>query len=189
MFRKILIANRGEIAVRIIRAARDLGVKTVAVYSEADRLSPHVELADESICIGGSRSDESYLSMNSLLQAAEETDSRAIHPGYGFLAENALFAARCLQHRITFIGPSARSIQLMGDKASAKATMKKVGLPTIPGSEGLLRDVDDAARIADQIGYPILLKATAGGGGKGMRICPTENELQSKFQEAQMEAD
>lgn len=188
MFRKILVANRGEIAVRIIRAAQALGVKAVAVCSEADKASPHVELADEFVCIGGSRSGESYLSMDAILQAAEFTECQAIHPGYGFLAENALFAARCVQHRIIFIGPSARSISLMGDKAVAKETMKKAGLPTIPGSEGIMKSVDEARKLAAEVGYPVLLKATAGGGGKGMRVCQNDEELITNYQEASIEA-
>ncbi len=189
MFRKILVANRGEIAVRIIRAAREMGVETVAVFSEADRQSPHVSLADESICIGGPRSHESYLNMDAILEAAEQTEARAIHPGYGFLSENALFAARCVQHRITFIGPSAGSIRLMGDKAVAKHTMRRAGLPTIPGSEGIVLDVDEAGRVAAEVGYPVLLKATAGGGGRGMRVCHDLEELRVNFQEASMEAE
>ncbi len=189
MFKKILVANRGEIAVRIIRAARSLGVKTVAVFSEADRASPHVAMADERICIGGPRSQDSYLNMDAILEAAEQTEARAIHPGYGFLAENPIFAARCLQHRITFIGPSAGAIRLMGDKAVAKDTMKSAGLPTIPGSDGLVSDLEEAARIADEVGYPVLLKATAGGGGRGMRICHNRDELRVNFQEARMEAE
>lgn len=189
MFQKILIANRGEIAIRITRAARDLGIKTVAVYSEGDKQSTHIDMADERICIGGFRSDESYLAMTAILQAAESSNAQAIHPGYGFLSENALFAARCLQHRITFIGPTCRAIQLMGDKAVAKKTMRKAGLPTIPGSEGLIAEVQDAQKIADEIGYPILLKATAGGGGKGMRICTDRASLCLNFSEAQIEAD
>lgn len=189
MFRKILIANRGEIAVRIIKAARSLGVQTVAVYSEADRLSPHLDLADEKICIGGARSEESYLSMSALLQAAELSNAQAIHPGYGFLAENALFAARCLQHRISFIGPSPRVIQIMGDKATAKKTMEQAGLPTIPGIEGVLADVQEAEKAAAEIGFPVLLKATAGGGGRGMRLCHDLDSLRINFQEAQIEAE
>jgi len=189
VFRKILVANRGEIAVRIIRAAQELGVRTVAVYSEADRESPHVEMADERVCIGGPRSHESYLNMDAILEAAEQTEARAIHPGYGFLSENAAFAARCLQHRITFIGPSAGAIRLMGDKAVAKHTMREAGLPTIPGSDGLVHDVAEARRIAAEVGYPVLLKATAGGGGRGMRVCHDEAELEVHFQEASMEAE
>ncbi|MBN2384387.1 acetyl-CoA carboxylase biotin carboxylase subunit [bacterium] len=189
MFRKLLIANRGEIAVRINRAAHALGVRTVAVYSEADRLSPHVEAADEKVCIGGPRSDQSYLRADALLQAAEMTDCQAIHPGYGFLAENALFAARCQQHRLAFVGPSGRMIQVMGDKAVAKRTMKEAGLPTIPGSDGILASLEEARGLAGRIGYPVLLKATAGGGGKGMRVVLDQSELEEKYQEARLEAD
>ncbi|RMG52626.1 MAG: acetyl-CoA carboxylase biotin carboxylase subunit, partial [Acidobacteria bacterium] len=169
MFRRVLIANRGEIALRIIRACRELGIETVAVYSEADRHSPHLRRADHIVCIGPARSEESYLNMDAILQAAEQYECQALHPGYGFLAENALFAERCWQQKVTFIGPPPHIIRLMGDKLMAKRTMRAAGLETIPGSETLLADVEEAATIARDVGYPVLLKATAGGGGKGMR--------------------
>jgi len=184
-----MIANRGEIALRIIRGCRALGVRTVVAYSEADRDAPWLEEADLGVCVGGARADRSYLNADAILQAAEQTDCQAIHPGYGFLAENALFAARCEQQGITFIGPTARSIRLMGDKASAKRTMAAAGLPTIPGSDGALTSLEHAREISRQVGFPVLLKASAGGGGKGMRRCEGEALLEEAFQQASLEAE
>jgi acetyl-CoA carboxylase biotin carboxylase subunit len=188
MFSKVLIANRGEIAIRIIRACKELGVKTVAVYSEADKSSMHVELADEAICIGKAASSESYLNTSSIISAAEITDSDAIHPGYGFLAENAVFAEICESCGIRFIGPTAENIRLMGDKIQAKETMRKAGMPLIPGSKGIIKDKEDALAIAKKMGYPVILKAKAGGGGKGMRICHSDVRLVSALMTAQTEA-
>jgi acetyl-CoA carboxylase biotin carboxylase subunit len=188
MFRRILVANRGEIALRILRACKSLGIDTVAVVSEADRQAPWVRHAGRSVCIGPAPAEGSYLNAGAILQAAEQTDCQAIHPGYGFLAENALFAARCEQHGLAFIGPRAEGIRRMGDKIEAKRTMAQAGLPTIPGPLSPLRDVDDALRRATEIGYPVLLKAKAGGGGRGMRACETEAELKRGFPEATLEA-
>lgn len=189
MFSKVLIANRGEIAVRIIRACKDLGLKTVAVYSEADRNSLHLEFADEAICIGKASSAESYLNISRLISAAEVTDSDAIHPGYGFLAENPHFAEICESCGIKFIGPSAESIRLMGDKIKAKDTMRKAGIPLIPGSKGGINSKEEALAIAKEIGYPLILKAKAGGGGRGMRICHSDVRLVSALMTAQAEAE
>ena len=189
MFKKVLIANRGEIALRVIRACRELGIKTVAVYSEADRYSLHVRFADEAVCIGPPASKESYLSIPRLIATAEVTNADAIHPGYGFLSENASFAEICATSGLTFIGPSPESITAMGDKALAKETMKKAGVPVIPGSDGLVSDVNDAKRIAGEIGYPIIIKATAGGGGRGMRIVREQSELDNAFRTASNEAE
>ncbi len=169
MFNKILIANRGEIALRIIRTCKEMGVPTVAVYSTADKDSLHVRFADEAVCIGSYSPADSYLNIPAIISVAEITNADAIHPGYGFLAENANFSKICEKHDIKFIGPSAEMINAMGDKANAKATMKKIGVPTIPGSDGLLKDMKEGKALADKIGYPVILKATAGGGGKGMR--------------------
>lgn len=188
MFRRILVANRGEIAARVIRACRTLGIETVAVFSEADRDSPHLAGATHAVCIGPSRSAQSYLNMDGLLQTALQYDCQAVHPGYGFLAENALFAKRCILQKTTFIGPSPRALALMGDKVQAKRTMKRLGLPTIPGSEQAVADADDAARVASAVGYPVLLKAAAGGGGKGMRTVRSEQEMHRAFPEAALEA-
>ncbi len=188
MFKKILIANRGEIARRVLRACRELGIETVAVYSEADADSPHLEEADERVCIGGPKSEESYLDMTAILQAAEQTEAQAIHPGYGFLSENALFAELCGQMKITFIGPPPRVIRLMGDKATARRTMAEAGLPLIPGSEGVVADEREGLEIARRIELPVLLKATAGGGGKGIRVCRDEASLARAFGEASLEA-
>ncbi len=188
MFRRILVANRGEIALRVMRACRDLGVETVAVFSEADRGAPWLSRADRAVCIGPARADRSYLDAGAILQAAEQTDCQAIHPGYGFLAENALFAARAEQQGITFIGPGSGAIRRMGDKVEAKRTMAAAGLPTIPGTDGVLPDLDAALRAAAAIGYPVLLKATAGGGGRGMRVCDGEEDLPRAFAEASLEA-
>src|SRR2546425_1084314 len=178
MFKKILIANRGEIALRIQRACRELGVKAVMVYSEADREAKYVKLADESVCIGPAPSTQSYLNMPAIISAAEVTDAQAIHPGYGFLAENADFAERVEQSGFIFIGPRSDSIRLMGDKVSAKQTMIKAGVPCVPGSEGALPDDPKAiVQIARKIGYPVIIKASGGGGGRGMRVVHTEEAL------------
>jgi len=188
MFKRILVANRGEIALRVVRACRALGVESVAVYSEADADSPHLAEATRRICIGGPRSAESYLDMESVLQAAEQTECKAIHPGYGFLSENALFAELCRQHRITFIGPSPRVIRLLGDKATARRTMEAAGVPVVPGTKELVADVESGLAEARRIGFPVLLKATAGGGGRGMRVCRDEASFAPAFEEASMEA-
>jgi acetyl-CoA carboxylase, biotin carboxylase subunit len=188
MFKKILIANRGEIALRIIRTCKEMGIKTVAVYSTADRDSLHVRFADEAICIGGPRGKDSYLNMLSIMAAAELTNADGIHPGYGFLAENAEFAELCGKYQIKFIGPTPAQMRAMGDKITAKETMLKAGVPCIPGSEGLIDEVSDAKKIAVQIGYPVILKATAGGGGKGMRVVHDEAGLEKAYNMARTEA-
>jgi acetyl-CoA carboxylase biotin carboxylase subunit len=188
MFNKILIANRGEIAMRIIRTCKEMGVKTVAVYSKADADSLHVRFADEAVCIGPAPSSESYLKMSNIIAAAEITNADAIHPGYGFLSENAKFSKICENHNIKFIGASPNMIDQMGDKASAKETMKKAGVPTIPGSEGLLNSLEEAKILAKEVGYPIMLKATAGGGGKGMRAVWKAEELEKAWDSARQEA-
>jgi acetyl-CoA carboxylase biotin carboxylase subunit len=187
--KKILIANRGEIALRIIRACKELGIKTVAVYSEADADSLHVRFADDAVCIGPGPSRESYLNIPRLISAAEVTNAEALHPGYGFLAENAHFAEVCASCNIKFIGPTPEMISAMGDKALAKDTMRQAGVPTIPGSDGLLQDVKAAAAVAAEIGYPVIIKATAGGGGRGMRVVREESELENSFKQAQGEAE
>ncbi len=187
-FQKILIANRGEIAVRIIRACKEMNIYTVAVYSEADRDSLHVRLADEAYCIGPTLSKDSYLNFTNLMSVATLTETDAIHPGYGFLAENADFAEICERCNITFIGPSPEAISKMGDKAVAKDTMKKAGVPVIPGSDGLVEDPQEALMIARDIGYPVIIKATAGGGGKGIRIAHDEESLLEQITTAQQEA-
>jgi acetyl-CoA carboxylase, biotin carboxylase subunit len=189
MFSKILIANRGEIALRIIRAARELGIRTVAVYSEADRSSLHVHFADEAICIGQAPSSNSYLNIPAIISAAEITDVEAIHPGYGFLAENPHFAEICESCRITFIGPTPENIRLMGDKVAARATMQKAGLPIVPGSTSIVKNKEEALKTAKAIGYPVIIKAAAGGGGKGMRICHNDLTLISSLITAQTEAE
>ena len=188
MFNKILIANRGEIAVRIIRAARELGIKTVAVYSEADVDSLHVKLADEAVCIGPANSTDSYLKIPNIISAAQITGSEAIHPGYGFLAENASFAKICAQNNIVFIGPRPELINMMGDKATARETAIKNKVPITKGSDGIVPDVEEAKKVAEWITYPVMIKATAGGGGKGMRIAHDEKELVENFIAAQNEA-
>ncbi|PID68259.1 MAG: acetyl-CoA carboxylase biotin carboxylase subunit [Flavobacteriia bacterium] len=188
MFKKILIANRGEIALRIIRTCREIGVKSVAVYSTADKESLHVTYADEAVCIGPPESGESYLKMSNIIAAAEITNADAIHPGYGFLAENAKFSKLCEEHGIKFIGASPEMIARMGDKATAKATMKEAGIPTIPGSEGIVDTVEEAAKIAEDIGYPVMIKATAGGGGKGMRAAYNKEELEENWDKAKKES-
>ncbi|MBW4840112.1 MAG: acetyl-CoA carboxylase biotin carboxylase subunit [Paenibacillaceae bacterium] len=187
-FHKVLIANRGEIAVRIIRACRELGISTVAVYSEADKDSLHVRLADEAYCIGPTLSKDSYLNLTNLMSVATLTECDAIHPGYGFLAENADFAEICGSCNITFIGPSPEAITRMGDKAMAKQTMKEANVPVIPGSDGLIEDLDEAVMVARDIGYPVIIKATAGGGGKGIRIAEDEESLIKQITTAQQEA-
>jgi len=189
LFKKILIANRGEIALRIIRTCKELGIKTVAVYSEADRYSLHVRFADEAVCIGPGPSKESYLNIPRIIAAAEITNAEAIHPGYGFLAENAMFAEICESSGIKFIGPTPEAIEAMGDKALAKETMKKAGVPVIPGSDGVVNSLEEAREIANEIGFPIMLKAAAGGGGKGMRMVKSEDELENAWQTARAEAE
>ena len=188
MFKKILIANRGEIALRIIRTCKEMGIKSVAVYSKADEESLHVKFADEAVCIGPAPSSESYLKMSNILAAAEITNADAIHPGYGFLSENAKFSKMCEEHHIKFIGASCDMINKMGDKASAKSTMKAAGVPTIPGSEGILKDFEETQKLAAEMGYPVMLKATAGGGGKGMRAVWAEDELLKAWDSARQEA-
>lgn len=188
MFRKILIANRGEIAVRIIRACRELGVRCVAVYSTADRNSLHAQIADESVCIGPPATKDSYLNMNSIIQAALNTGAEAIHPGFGFLSENAEFARLCEKNGIVFIGPSYKSIEMLGDKAAAKETMAAAGVPVIPGSKGAVHSLEEAKSIADKAGYPVLVKASAGGGGRGIRRVDSAEELESQMTAAQQEA-
>jgi acetyl-CoA carboxylase biotin carboxylase subunit len=188
MFSKILIANRGEIAMRIIRTCKEMGIKTVDVYSKADVDSLHVRFADEAVCIGPAPSAESYLKISNIIAAAEITNADAIHPGYGFLSENAKFSKICSEHEIKFIGASSEMIEKMGDKATAKATMKKAGVPTIPGSEGLLASLESAQEIAADMGYPVMLKATAGGGGKGMRAVWKAEDLQKAWDSARQEA-
>jgi acetyl-CoA carboxylase, biotin carboxylase subunit len=188
MFRKVLVANRGEIALRIIRACREMGIQTVAVYSQADSESLHVKLADEAYCIGPPPSPRSYLHIPAIISTAVVTGAEAIHPGYGFLAENANFAEICQDHRIKFIGPSVYAINSMGDKSSARETMKKAGVPIVPGTDGLIEDESEAVKIAKKIGYPVIIKATAGGGGKGMRIARDEEELRRSISAARNEA-
>ncbi len=188
MFKKILIANRGEIALRVIRTCKEMGINTVAVYSTADKDSLHVRFADEAVCIGPHPSRDSYLNVANIMAAAEITNADAIHPGYGFLAENADFSQLCADSNIKFIGPSAKMIQSMGDKITAKETMIKAGVPVVPGSDGLVPSIKEAKKLAKKIGYPVMIKATAGGGGKGMRIVKEEAELESNYLSAQAEA-
>jgi len=189
MIQKILIANRGEIALRIVRACRELGIKTLAVYSEADVQSLHVQLADEAICIGGPRSSDSYLKADRIIAAAEIADVDAIHPGYGFLSENAQFAEQCESCNIKFIGPKSKSIKMMGDKAVAKDTVKKAGVPTVPGSDGPVDKESEAVKIARKIGYPVIIKAVAGGGGRGMRIAHNDISFAKEYHVARNEAE
>ena len=189
MFKKILIANRGEIALRIIRTCKEMGIKTVAVYSKADEESLHVRFADEAVCIGPAPSSESYLKIPNIIAAAEITNADAIHPGYGFLSENSKFSKICAEHEIKFIGATGDQIDRMGDKASAKATMKEAGVPTIPGSDGLLKDLKHAKKVAGEMGYPVMIKATAGGGGKGMRAIWKDEDLEKSFESAVKEAE
>jgi acetyl-CoA carboxylase, biotin carboxylase subunit len=188
MFKKILIANRGEIALRVIRTCREMGIKTVAVYSTADRDSLHVKFADEAVCIGKPQSSDSYLNIAHIMSAAEITNADAIHPGYGFLAENAKFADICNDHGIKFIGPTSVMINGMGDKITAKDTMIKAGVPVVPGGGGLLQSIDEAKGLAKNMGYPVILKATAGGGGKGMRIVWQDSEMEKAYDTAKAEA-
>ena len=188
MFKKILIANRGEIALRVIRTCREMGIKTVAVYSTADAESLHVKFADEAVCIGPAPSNLSYLKMANIIAAAEITNADAIHPGYGFLSENAKFSKICQEHGIKFIGASPEMIEKMGDKATAKATMKAAGVPCVPGSDGILESFEQAKKVAKEIGYPVMMKATAGGGGKGMRAIWKEEELEKAWESARLEA-
>ena len=188
MFKKILIANRGEIALRVIRTAREMGIKTVAVYSTADRDSLHVKFADEAVCIGRPQSSDSYLNIANIMAAVEITNADAVHPGYGFLAENSKFARICNEHGIKFIGPTPEMINAMGDKITAKETMIKAGVPVVPGGQGLLQSVEEAKGLAKEMGYPVILKATAGGGGKGMRIVWEESELEKAYDTAKAEA-
>ncbi len=189
MFSKILIANRGEIALRIIRACHEMGIRTVAVYSQADRNSLHVRFADEAICIGQASATNSYLNIPAIISAAEITDVEAIHPGYGFLAENAHFAEICESCKITFIGPTPENMRLMGDKMAARTTMQKAGLPIVPGSRSIIKNKEEALKTAKLIGYPVIIKAAAGGGGKGMRICHNDLTLVSSLLTAQTEAE
>jgi len=189
MFSKVLIANRGEIALRVIAACKEMGLKTVAVHSEADRDSLHVRYADDDVCIGPAASKQSYLSISSIIAAAEITGADAIHPGYGFLSENPHFAEIVSECQLTFIGPPPEAIRLMGNKARARETAKNAGVPIIPGSEGAVKTVDEAAGIAHEIGFPVILKASAGGGGRGMRICWQEADLQSQYETARSEAE
>ncbi|MGB1074750.1 MAG: acetyl-CoA carboxylase biotin carboxylase subunit [Flavobacteriales bacterium] len=188
MFNKILIANRGEIALRVIRTCKEMGIKTVAVYSTADADSLHVRFADEAVCIGPARSADSYLNIPNIIAAAEITNADAIHPGYGFLSENANFSRICAENEIKFIGASPEMIDAMGDKASAKSTMKAAGVPTIPGNEGILESLEEATKIANEIGYPVMLKATAGGGGKGMQVCHDDEGLAEGWESTRREA-
>lgn len=188
MFKKVLIANRGEIALRVIRTCREMGIKTIAVYSTADKDSLHVKFADEAVCIGRPQSADSYLNIPHLMAAAEITNADAIHPGYGFLAENARFAEICGEHGIKFIGPQPDQIRSMGDKITAKETMIRAGVPVIPGSEGLLGSLDEAYSVAENMGYPVILKATAGGGGKGMRVVWKKEEMERAYNTAKAEA-
>ncbi|MBU1474258.1 MAG: ATP-grasp domain-containing protein, partial [Acidobacteria bacterium] len=188
MFKKILVANRGEIAVRVIRGCREMGIQTVAVYSESDRLSLHVQVADEAACIGPPPAAESYLDMARVIDAARSTGAEAVHPGYGFLAENAEFARMCEKSGLVFIGPKSESMELVGDKVRARTTMEKAGIPIIPGMKGILESLDDYAREAAAIGYPVMIKASAGGGGKGMRIARDEESLRSGVESGRREA-
>jgi acetyl-CoA carboxylase biotin carboxylase subunit len=188
MFKKILIANRGEIALRVIRTCKEMNIKTVAVYSKADKESLHVRFADEAVCIGPAASSDSYLNIPNIIAAAEITNSDAIHPGYGFLAENANFSKICAENDIKFIGASPEMINGMGDKAAAKTTMKKAGVPTIPGSKGIIETYEECEKIAKEVGYPVMLKATAGGGGKGMRLVWKQEELKNSWDSARTES-
>ncbi len=188
MFKKILIANRGEIAMRLIRTCKEMGIKTVAIYSTADEESLHVRFADEAVCIGPPPSSDSYLKMSNIIAAAEITNADAIHPGYGFLSENSQFSKVCEEHKIKFIGASSEMIEKMGDKSAAKETMKQAGVPTIPGSDGIIDSLESAKEQAKQIGYPVMLKATAGGGGKGMRVVLKQKDLEKAWESARQEA-
>ena len=188
MFKKILIANRGEIAMRLFSTCKEMGIQTVAVYSKADDESLHVRFADEAVCIGPANIAESYLKTSNIIAAAEITNADAIHPGYGFLSENSKFSKICDVHKIKFIGASPEMIDKMGNKSSAKKTMKKAGIPTIPGSEGIVESLEDAQKISQKIGYPVMLKASAGGGGKGMRIVRKAKDLLKAWDQARQES-
>ncbi|HEX9384460.1 MAG TPA: biotin carboxylase N-terminal domain-containing protein, partial [Gemmatimonadaceae bacterium] len=188
MFKKVLIANRGEIALRVIRACRELSIQTVAVYSEADRESLHVRFADDDVCIGPAPARESYLNIPRIIAAAEIAGADAIQPGYGFLAENAEFAETCIASNINFIGPTPQQIRVMGDKAAARKTMQEVGVPIIPGTPGPVEDSDEALKFAREIGFPVIIKAAAGGGGKGMRVATDPEDFARSFQLARSEA-
>jgi len=189
MFQRILIANRGEIALRIIRACKEMGIETVAIFSEGDRGSAYLELADEAYCVGNARSNESYLRIEQIISAAEVANAEAIHPGYGFMAENAHFNEVCRASNIDFIGPTPEAMQMLGDKNEARALARKAEVPVVPGSAGLIEDVNDAIKTAAEIGYPVLVKATAGGGGKGMRIAESEEDLTNALEQAAQEAE
>lgn len=188
MFKKVLIANRGEIAVRVIRACRELGLKTVAVFSTADRTALHAQIADEAVCIGGVATKDSYLNEKSIIAACEITGADAVHPGFGFLSENAAFARNCRKCGITFIGPSPESIEMLGDKAAAKTAMKNAGVPVIPGSDGAVKSMEEAKRLAEEIGFPLMVKASAGGGGRGIRLVEKMEDLVPSIEEAKQEA-
>ena len=188
MFDKILIANRGEIALRVLRACREMGIQTVAVHSTADKDAKHVRLADESVCIGPPAAKDSYLNVSQIMAAAEVTDAQAVHPGYGFLSENARFAEICEAHGLVFIGPKAEQIRLMGDKITAKQAVKEAGIPVVPGSDGGVSDANEARKVAKEIGYPVLIKAASGGGGRGMKVAPTEDDLEHAMATASTEA-
>jgi acetyl-CoA carboxylase biotin carboxylase subunit len=188
MFGKVLVANRGEVAVRIVRALRELGVKSLVVYSDADKDTLAVQLADESVCIGPTPSAQSYLSIPAIIGAATSRKAEAVHPGYGFLAENATFARACANSGLVFIGPSPEAIEMMGDKNTARETMKRIGVPTVPGSDGMVTSVEEAVRIAEEVGYPVLIKASAGGGGKGMRVVTSADQMETAFAAARTEA-
>ena len=189
MFKKILIANRGEIALRIIRACKEMGISTVAIYSEADRDSLHVHFADEAFCVGPAPGNRSYLNIPNIISTATIAEVDAIHPGYGFLAENARFAEICETHHIKFIGPPATAIERMGDKAIAKQTMRDAGVPVVPGSQGVIKDDKELLQKAEEIGFPVIIKASAGGGGRGMRVVNSFDELLNAYHTAQTEAD
>jgi acetyl-CoA carboxylase biotin carboxylase subunit len=189
MFQRILIANRGEIALRIIRACKEMGIETVAIFSEGDRGSAYLELADEAYCVGNARSSESYLRIEQIISAAEVANAEAIHPGYGFMAENAHFNEVCRASNIEFIGPTPEAMQMLGDKNEARALARKADVPVVPGSAGLIEDVNDAVKTAAEIGYPVLVKATAGGGGKGMRVAESEEDLKNALEQAAQEAE
>ena len=188
MFKKVLIANRGEIALRVIRACRELGIKTVAVYSTADEFSLHRKFADEAVCIGPPESKNSYLNIPSIISAAELTDSDAIHPGYGFLSENSDFSKICSDNNICFLGPSSATIDTMGNKAKAKSAMRECGVPVVPGSDGIVENIDDVIRICEEMQFPVMLKASLGGGGKGLRIVESKEEVKDAYFAAQAES-
>ena len=188
MYNRILIANRGEIALRIIRACKEMGIETVAVFSEGDRGSAYLDLADQAFCVGPAKSAESYLKIDRIISAAEVGGAEAIHPGYGFLSENSRFNEICRDCEIDFIGPSPQSMDQLGDKNQARDLARAAGVPVVPGSDGLIEDDSEAIRVANEIGYPVLIKATAGGGGKGMRVAESENELITALQQARTEA-